>query len=191
MFSDTKSPKDFIFCKKNLKFSVSDSPMDKKWPKTLIIDQKQHFWRSMWCFGPQGVCCVMFFDTKSPQKLKFRIKKSKNSVFDAPADKKWQKTSVINQKQHFQSSMGCFNSIGICCSMVLDTKLSKDFKFSIQNRKLSVSDPHIGQNMTKNASKWPATYPWEWGQGFANLTKSDLYTSSPRVKASDSALESW
>ena len=157
----------------------------------LIIDQKHHFWRSMWCFGPQGVCCVMFFDTKSPQKLKFRIKKSKNLVFDAPADKKWQKTSVINQKQHFQSSMGCYNSIGICCSMVLDTKLSKDFKFSIKNRKLSVSDPHIGQNMTKNASKWPATYPWEWGQGFANLTESDLYTSSPRVKASDSALESW
>ena len=101
------------------------------------------------------------------------------------------KTSVINQKQHFQSSMGCYNSIGICCSMVLDTKLSKDFKFSIKNRKLSVSDPHIGQNMTKNASKWPATYPWEWGQGFANLTKSDLNTSSPRVKTNDSALESW
>ena len=63
------------------------------------------------------------------------------------------KTSVINQKQHFQSSMGCYNLIGICCSMGLDTKLSKDFKFSIQNRKLSVSDPYIGRNMTKNASK--------------------------------------
>ena len=41
-------------------------------------------------------------------------------------------TSIINQKQHFQSSMGCYNSIGICCSMVLDTKLSKDFKLSIK-----------------------------------------------------------
>ena len=49
--------------------------------------------------------------------------------------------------------MGRYNSIGICCSMVLDTKLSKDFKLSIKNRKLSVSDPHIGQNMTKDASK--------------------------------------
>ena len=42
------------------------------------------------------------------------------------------KTSIINQKQYFQSSMGRYNSIGICCSMVLDTKLSKDFKFSIK-----------------------------------------------------------
>ena len=81
------------------------------------------------------------------------MKKSKISFFDAPTDKKRQKTSIINQKQYFQSSMGRYNSIGICCSMVLDTKLSKDFKFSIKNRKLSVSDPHIGQNMTKNASK--------------------------------------
>ena len=60
------------------------------------------------------------------------MKKSKITFFDAPTDKKRQKASIINQKQHFQSSMGRYNSIGICCSMVLDTKLSKDFKLSIK-----------------------------------------------------------
>ena len=124
--------------------------------------------------------------------LKNRIFVWKNQKFHflmPQRTKNDKKTSIINQKQYFQSSMGRYNSIGICCSMVLDTKLSKDFKFSIKNRKLSVSDPYIGQNMTKNASKWPATYPW--CQSFANRTKSDLNTSSPRVKTNDSALESW
>ena len=64
------------------------------------------------------------------------MKKSKITFFDAPTDKKRQKASIINQKQHFQSSMERYNSIGICCSMVLDTKLSKDFKFSIEKSKI-------------------------------------------------------
>ena len=85
-------------------------------------------------------------------RLKNRIFAQKNQKFQflmLQRIKNDKKTSVINQKQRFQSSMGCFNSIGICCSMDLDTKLPKDFKFSIKNRKLSISDPHIGQNMTK------------------------------------------